>query len=445
MRPHALLPPHPPARPRGAILPVVLLSFVTSPAPAPAQAVGDRIQQRATRAAEEQMMREVEQLVARAVHCVFDDLACIDGSKEAGEDVVLTDKAGNVLYDEDGRPYETPEDLPEGMSQVPAQPTSSTTYDFEPGERVLFYDDYAEDNLGDFPRNLTFLRGTWELVDWQGRRLLQNTGPRGAAFKLELHEPLPEQFTVEFDVYFPHGNQQMIVATTAPEDPQGAHGSLKGNYFRVASNQQAGITGNSVAVEAVKAAPAVSEGLVPFRIMADASHVKVFVGQERVSNVPNAELPRSGTLYFENSYFADESNPMWIGPIRVAAGGRDLYDALEADGRVAVRNILFDTGEATIRSESAEILETIGAMLVEHADLELAIEGHTDDQGGYDFNMQLSADRAAAVKQYLVDEFGIDPERLRTIGLGLIQPVASNETPEGRQQNRRVELVKISL
>ena len=135
---------------------------------------------------------------------------------------------------------------------------------------------------------------------------------------------------------------------------------------------------------------------------------------------------------------------MLIGPIRVAAGGLDLYEALEKDGRVAVRNILFDTGKADIRPESDEILTEIGTMLEEHPDLSLMIEGHTDDQGEFDFNMTLSSDRAAAVKQYLVEEFGIDPERLRTIGLGQTQPVDTNDTPEGRQQNRRVELVKIS-
>ena len=82
-------------------------------------------------------------------------------------------------------------------------------------------------------------------------------------------------------------------------------------------------------------------------------------------------------------------------------------------------------------------------MLVEHADLSLMVEGHSDDQGDFDYNMKLSGERAAAVKAYLVEQFGIEANRLRTMGLGPTQPVADNDTTEGMQENRRVELVKI--
>ena len=82
-------------------------------------------------------------------------------------------------------------------------------------------------------------------------------------------------------------------------------------------------------------------------------------------------------------------------------------------------------------------------MLQEHSDLTLLIEGHTDNEGGFDMNMQLSSDRAASVKTYLIENFGVDSERMRTMGLGMTRSVASNDTPEGRQQNRRVELVRM--
>jgi outer membrane protein OmpA-like peptidoglycan-associated protein len=70
------------------------------------------------------------------------------------------------------------------------------------------------------------------------------------------------------------------------------------------------------------------------------------------------------------------------------------------------------------------------------------VEGHTDDEGEFDWNMELSADRAASVKSYLVEHFGIEADRMRTMGLGPTQPVDTNDTAEGRQKNRRVELVK---
>ena len=75
--------------------------------------------------------------------------------------------------------------------------------------------------------------------------------------------------------------------------------------------------------------------------------------------------------------------------------------------------------------------------------LTLALEFYHEFSLEFDWNMELSADRAASVKAYLVENFGIDADRMRTMGLGPTQPVVSNDTEEGRQQNRRVELVRI--
>ena len=80
-------------------------------------------------------------------------------------------------------------------------------------------------------------------------------------------------------------------------------------------------------------------------------------------------------------------------------------------------------------------------MLKEHADLKLVIEGHTDNVGDAAANQALSEKRAAAVKAYLVGK-GVDASRLESKGLGATKPKVSNDTPEGRQTNRRVELVK---
>ncbi|NBB84989.1 MAG: OmpA family protein, partial [Bacteroidetes bacterium] len=158
---------------------------------------------------------------------------------------------------------------------------------------------------------------------------------------------------------------------------------------------------------------------------------------------PNAVLPRSNVVWFENTYIANDEHPLYVGDIRIAAGGRDLYGALEKEGRVAVRDILFDTGSAQLRSSSSEVLAQIGQMLQAHPDLRLRIEGHTDSQGADATNRHLSQRRAEAVMQVLVDEYGIDAARLNAVGRGEAEPVAANDTTDGRQQNRRVELVRL--
>ena len=120
----------------------------------------------------------------------------------------------------------------------------------------------------------------------------------------------------------------------------------------------------------------------------------------------------------------------------------DLAEALKTKGSVAVHNILFDTGKATIKPESAGTLAIIAEALKAEADLKIEIQGHTDNVGAAAANLKLSQDRAAAVKAYIVSTGGIAAARLTTAGLGDTKPVGDNKTEDGRTQNRRVELVK---
>ena len=118
-----------------------------------------------------------------------------------------------------------------------------------------------------------------------------------------------------------------------------------------------------------------------------------------------------------------------------------LAAALTASGSVAIRDILFDTGKATIQPSSAPTLALIAEMLQANPETVLEIQGHTDNVGTPASNVALSRDRATAVKAALV-KAGIAGERLSTKGLGDTQPVADNSTEDGRARNRRVELVK---
>jgi OOP family OmpA-OmpF porin len=120
----------------------------------------------------------------------------------------------------------------------------------------------------------------------------------------------------------------------------------------------------------------------------------------------------------------------------------DLAEALKTKGSVAVHNILFDTGKATIKPESAGTLTVIADALKAETSLKIEIQGHTDNVGAAAANLKLSQDRAAAVKAYLVSTGGIAAARLTTAGLGDTKPIGDNTTDEGRAQNRRVELVK---
>ena len=125
-----------------------------------------------------------------------------------------------------------------------------------------------------------------------------------------------------------------------------------------------------------------------------------------------------------------------------AVGGKPLAQQLVETGRAVVHEIHFGFNSAEILRGSETVLNQIAKVLQENPKLELIIEGHTDNIGGAQFNLELSRKRAEAVKRWLVDKAGISEVRLTTVGYGLTRPIADNSTEEGRAKNRRVELVR---
>jgi OmpA-OmpF porin, OOP family len=109
-------------------------------------------------------------------------------------------------------------------------------------------------------------------------------------------------------------------------------------------------------------------------------------------------------------------------------------------GRTTI-NVTFDFDKAIIKKNYYGEIGKIADVMKKYTDLKIVIEGHTDNIGSSAYNEKLSQRRANAVKQYLVEKFGIEASRLSAKGYGAVKPIASNATEEGRQKNRRVEAV----
>ncbi len=118
----------------------------------------------------------------------------------------------------------------------------------------------------------------------------------------------------------------------------------------------------------------------------------------------------------------------------------DILRDLSSTGK-AILYINFDSGKSTIKEESKSIIEQITQMLTDHPEINLSIEGHTDNQGDNASNQKLSESRAKAVMDAIVAK-GINSNRLSSTGFGEDQPIADNSTDAGRARNRRVELIK---
>jgi outer membrane protein OmpA-like peptidoglycan-associated protein len=413
------------------------LALVAGAAPPTRGQFGDLVKQKLKQKAEQKASQGVDQALNKGeqvVTCVVTDEACIRKAKDTGQKVVVTD--------ENGKPIPGADSAAAGASATGPKANGATTatvamvkpgegawsnYDFVPGDRVVFFEDFTKDTVGDFPQRLELKRGNLEVVEWQsGRYLRSKEGGGGAAFYIPLPEVLPERFTVEFDYSGPGGNSSDLWF----DKEGGDHNSVEFGAYG------AGVARGSV--QSVGKLENMADKLYRARIMASGKYVKVYVNEQRVANAPNANLGRSNKILVVFPW----SGTKMISNIRIAAGGKKLYDALAEKGRVSTQGIYFDTGSDRIRPESTPTLKEIGQMLKEHPELKLRIEGHTDNVGTSAANQALSEKRADAVRQFLVTTYSLDPSRLAAKGLGATKPVSSNTTPEGQQNNRRVELVK---
>ena len=108
-------------------------------------------------------------------------------------------------------------------------------------------------------------------------------------------------------------------------------------------------------------------------------------------------------------------------------------------------NVLFAPNSATVPPASYAEVDKLGTVLSwpQYQDYRIQLEGHTDSQGNERKNQQLSERRVQSIKQYLTQRFQIAPERIQAVGYGASKPIASNDTPEGRNQNRRVEVTNL--
>jgi outer membrane protein OmpA-like peptidoglycan-associated protein len=135
-----------------------------------------------------------------------------------------------------------------------------------------------------------------------------------------------------------------------------------------------------------------------------------------------------------------EAKPMQVGLQHVSA--TEMAEEIAGEGHVALYGILFDYDSAVIKPESRPALDEIGKLLTADPNLSLYVVGHTDNQGGYDYNKDLSQRRATAVVADLVKSYGVAETRLTPFGISFLAPVATNRTEDGRAKNRRVELVE---
>jgi hypothetical protein len=446
------------------IRPLLLSSFALTLAACSPGAIADRVTDRVTRDIDYRVERRATDIARRtldlaedAIVCVVTDQACIEDARAQGQEPVVVNEDGEPVsgYPAGGTASSGAASggssgesagSPGSAGSAPDPGAVWANYEFVPGERVLFVHDFEGTRVGNFPSRLGYIAGNLDVVRLgEGERATNvlrvgegttEGGPGGnGCFTIELPETLPERFTLEFRAMTtdPQLRDGIKVFSDASDDSPDTRCTYPPPTHLAAGTRAVGLLWPGVRTTVGSGYGANEWG--QYALGCDGDYCKLFVNGERLANVPRWEFPRADALHvFMNVY----RHSLYIDDLRIAEGGaRSLYDDLEADGELSTTAIRFDSGSATLRSESGGYLAQVVEMMRSHPELRVEIQGHTDSDGSDAFNQDLSERRAVAVKDYLVAA-GVDGGRMTTVGFGESEPAASNDTAEGMAANRRV-------
>jgi len=344
-----------------------------------------------------------------------------------------------------------PADAGSGEASAPAAQAAATgaqpdlkavTIDFVPGEKTIFYDDFT-DMAPDEPPPHWKLRGDSAtlLIGKQTRELslhrTQLTSPRIAVpanFTFQTIETFPTtgggypRLNWYFDPATGEPGLSLLVTGHGGNNP-GLHVTAEDNR----RNDLVDIDVPTVDVSRpVHLDLWVQNGRV--RIYLDGNRI-MDVNQIRIAPVVRLEL---------HAHPGAGNTAVGLRQVRLAESAPEFAAAIQATGRYVTHGIHFDTNSAILKPDSAPVIRQVADALIGDPSLKLEIDGYTDSVGSAARNLELSRQRADAVRSVLVSQFGVDPGRLTAAGFGAAHPIGSNDTATGRAENRRVEFVKKS-
>ena len=325
---------------------------------------------------------------------------------------------------------------PQGAAAASQPEMTTLKSTFIPGDKTLFFDDFTDMTPDQAPPHFKVRGAAPELKAAGNIRQLTVT-QRGSIFPNLT--ALPKNFTFEAEIKADATNRAItnlilssktkpifILSTTASPNEVVLIATLRAP-FQELGRKRAPLSW----AEPVKLALWVQNG-----------RIRVFTNGEKQLDFNQVDMPALDSVEFAHDFYG-ANQAIGYRTVRFAESTPDFSQIISSSGRFVTHGILFDTDSDRLKPESAPVIQSIAQGLGTNPNLRLLIEGHTDSTGNPAHNLDLSKRRAEAVKAVLVSQFKVEAGRLSTNGLGSTKPIDTNDTPQGRSQNRRVELVKL--
>jgi outer membrane protein OmpA-like peptidoglycan-associated protein len=438
--------------------PLLLVTFFfLSGAGAQAQLL-KKLGKSAERAAERTVERRVERETSKKTDAALDSILQ-PGSNEKTPDPQVNSPAPPPSGDA-GNSGGTSSQSSETIGVPGASNTMEvySKFDFVPGDKILYFDDFANDFIGDFPAKWN-TNGSGEVVTVSSSpqkwlKLLQGYG----ILYIPDVPQLPEDYTIEFDLLTRGIDQQTNSTSQLTVHLSNDEGFGDGTHYVWAAIPLGQYSAFDIWVRNYSPGKGteINSGIkadiredimnIPhISIAVNGQRFRLWVNENKYVDIPRfiPEGSNLSTLKFNLNHLKDGKENLFITNLKVAQGGVDLRRKLLSEGSVSTNGILFDSGSANIQPQSMGIILQISQVLQQESGMKLMIEGHTDADGAEDANLSLSQKRAEAVKNALVNIYSVDPGRLQTIGKGESVPVGDNNTADGKAENRRVVFNKI--
>jgi OOP family OmpA-OmpF porin len=311
-----------------------------------------------------------------------------------------------------------------------------------PGEKTVFFDDFSDMAEDEPPPHWKLRDGVVELRTGGGIRQLTAVCPAKPSLN-SASFTFPKNFTVEIEAAFGSDAPSMTFFAW-PKDVDCCQAPIW--KIDITPNEVSFLGPKEEKIGTMSLRPASVNQPIKVALWVQEGRARGYVNGERVGDVNQMFVPADAKPadHWTVRERCDRASEGWIGlrSIRVAESAPDFSAAISSKGRYITHGILFDTDSDRLKPESAPVIKAVARGLEKNPTLKLEIDGYTDSTGNADHNLDLSKRRAEAVRSVLVSQFGIDANRLTSNGKGAASPIASNDTAEGRAENRRVEFVK---